>query len=127
MTKSLAIVGPGRVGRALGRRLRETGWKITVVAGRTEASAKKGTRFIGAGRPAAGVPATLAAASIILIAVPDDVIDFVAVELSRVAGASLRGKVVLHTSGPSGLPFFSRFSCAARPWALCTRCNLSMA
>lgn len=99
MTKSLAIVGPGRVGRALGRRLKEAGWKITVVAGRTEASAKKGTRFIGAGRPAAGVPATLAAASIILIAVPDDVIGFVAVELSRVAGDSLRGKVALHTSG----------------------------
>ncbi len=47
----------------------------------------------------AGVPATLAAASIILIAVPDDVIGFVAVELSRVVGDSLRGKVALHTSG----------------------------
>jgi len=28
MSETLAIVGAGRVGRALGRRLRELGWKI---------------------------------------------------------------------------------------------------
>jgi predicted short-subunit dehydrogenase-like oxidoreductase (DUF2520 family) len=99
MTKSLAIVGAGRVGRALGRRLRETGWRITVVAGRSEASAKRGVRFIGGGRPAAGVPATLAAASAILLTVPDDAIAWVAAELAQSAGEDLRGKVVLHTSG----------------------------
>jgi predicted short-subunit dehydrogenase-like oxidoreductase (DUF2520 family) len=99
MTKSLAIVGAGRVGRALGRRLRETGWRITVVAGRSEASAKRGVRFIGGGRPAAGIPATLAAASAILLTVPDDAIASVAAELAQSAGEDLRGKVVLHTSG----------------------------
>lgn len=99
MTKSLAIVGAGRVGRALGRRLKETGWRITVVAGRTEASAKRATRFIGAGRPAAGVPATLASASAILLTVPDDAIACMAAELAQSAGEDLRGKVVLHTSG----------------------------
>ncbi|HUN63619.1 MAG TPA: Rossmann-like and DUF2520 domain-containing protein [Candidatus Sulfotelmatobacter sp.] len=99
MTKSLAIVGSGRVGRALGRRLRETGWRITVVAAQTEASAKRAVRFIGGGRPASGVPATLAAAAVILITVPDDAIACVAAELARNAGDDLRGKVVLHTSG----------------------------
>jgi predicted short-subunit dehydrogenase-like oxidoreductase (DUF2520 family) len=99
MTKSLAIVGAGRVGRVLGRRLRETGWRITVVAGRSEASAKRGVRFIGGGRPAAGIPATLAAASAILLTVPDDAIACVAAELAQSAGEDLRGKVVLHTSG----------------------------
>jgi predicted short-subunit dehydrogenase-like oxidoreductase (DUF2520 family) len=99
MTKSLAIVGAGRVGRALGRRLRETGWHITVVAGRSEASAKRGARFIGGGRAASGVPPTLAAASAILLTVPDDAIASVAAELAHAAGEDLRGKVVLHTSG----------------------------
>jgi predicted short-subunit dehydrogenase-like oxidoreductase (DUF2520 family) len=99
MTKSLAIVGAGRVGRALGRRLKETGWRITVVAGRTEASAKRGARFIGGGRSAAGVPSTLAAATTILLTVPDDAIASVAAQLAHSAGEDLRGKVVLHTSG----------------------------
>jgi len=99
MTKSIAIVGAGRVGRALGQRLRETGWRITVVAARSESSARKGARFIGGGRPAAGIPATLAAASTILLTVPDDAIPRVASELARNAREELRGKVVLHTSG----------------------------
>jgi predicted short-subunit dehydrogenase-like oxidoreductase (DUF2520 family) len=99
MTKSLAIVGAGRVGRALGRRLKETGWGITIVAGRTAASAKRGMRFIGAGRAASGVPATLVAASAILLTVPDDAIASVAAQLAQSAGEDLRDKVVLHTSG----------------------------
>jgi len=99
MTKSLAIVGPGRVGRALGKRLRETGWRITVVAARTDASARRAVRFIGAGRPVSGIPATIAAASVILITVPDDAITSVAAAMARNAGEDLRGKVVLHTSG----------------------------
>jgi predicted short-subunit dehydrogenase-like oxidoreductase (DUF2520 family) len=99
MPKSLAIVGAGRVGRALGRGLREAGWTVTVVAARSESSARKAVRFIGGGRPAAGIPATLAAASTILFAVPDDAIALVAAELARKGGNDLPGKVVLHTSG----------------------------
>jgi predicted short-subunit dehydrogenase-like oxidoreductase (DUF2520 family) len=99
MPKSLAIAGAGRVGRALGRRLRESGWRITVVTARTEASAKRAVRFIGGGRPATGVPSTLAAAATILISVPDDAIASVAMELARNAGRDLQGKIVLHTSG----------------------------
>src|SRR5208282_5093845 len=99
MVRSLAIVGAGRLGRALGRGLRETGWSVTIVAARSVASAKRAVRFIGGGRPAAGIPATLAAASTILIAVPDDAIASVAAELARKAGQELRGKVVVHTSG----------------------------
>jgi predicted short-subunit dehydrogenase-like oxidoreductase (DUF2520 family) len=99
MTKSLSIVGAGRVGRALGQRLRQNGWRITVVAGRTESGAKRGARFIGAGRPVTGVPTTLAMTSTILLTVPDDAIASVAAELARNAGEELRGKIVLHTCG----------------------------
>ena len=99
MTKTLAIVGAGRVGRSLGQRLRQAGWRITVVASRSEGSAKRGARFIGAGRPVTGIPPTLSAASTILLTVPDDAIARVAKELADIAGEDLCGRVVLHTSG----------------------------
>jgi predicted short-subunit dehydrogenase-like oxidoreductase (DUF2520 family) len=99
MKRSAAIIGAGRVGRTLGRSLREFGWKIILVAARTEATAKKAARFIGAGRPTVGLPATLTGAAAILLAVPDDAIAPVAADLARMIGGALRGKIVLHTSG----------------------------
>ena len=38
MPNTLAMIGAGRVGRALGRRLREAGWRIGAVVTRSEAS-----------------------------------------------------------------------------------------
>ena len=46
MEKTLAIIGAGRVGRTLGRRLRELGWQIGAVVTRSEASARRAVRFI---------------------------------------------------------------------------------
>ena len=99
MPKSLAIVGAGRVGRALGQRLRQLGWRIGVVAAATEANARKAVRFIGAGQAQAGVTRQIFGSPKILLCVPDDVIAHVADELARMGAEELRGKVVLHTSG----------------------------
>ncbi len=88
MPNSLAIIGAGRVGRALGRGLRELGWKIGAVVTRSEASARRAVRFIGA-----------VGSRVILIATPDDEIAVVAQELARIGEEELRGRVVLHTSG----------------------------
>jgi predicted short-subunit dehydrogenase-like oxidoreductase (DUF2520 family) len=99
MPKSLAIIGAGRVGRTLGRSLRESGWKIILVAARTKSTAKRAARFIGGGRPTIGLPSTLGGAEAILLTVPDDAIAPVAADLARMIGAGLRGKIVLHTSG----------------------------
>ena len=99
MQKSLAILGAGRVGRALARALHERGWSIPAVATRSEASARKAVKFIRAGRPFAGIPPQVLAARVILIAVPDDAIPEAAAELARLGGEQLRGKIVLHTSG----------------------------
>ena len=99
MENSLAIVGAGRVGRALGRRLRELGWKIGAVITRGEASARRAVRFIGAGKPHAKMTRQILASRVILIATPDDEIARVAQELARIGAEELRGKVVLHTSG----------------------------
>jgi predicted short-subunit dehydrogenase-like oxidoreductase (DUF2520 family) len=87
------------VGRALGRRLREQGWKIGAVVTRSEASARRAVRFIGAGRACAGMTRQILASQVILIATPDDKIAVVTRELARIGEEELRGKVVLHTSG----------------------------
>ena len=99
MENSLSIIGAGRVGRALGRRLRELGWRIGAVTTRGEASARRAVRFIGAGKPHAGMTRQILASRVILIATPDDEIAVVAQELARIGAEELRGKVVLHTSG----------------------------
>jgi predicted short-subunit dehydrogenase-like oxidoreductase (DUF2520 family) len=99
MPNSLAIIGAGRVGRALGRRLREQGWKIGAVVTRSEASARRAVRFIGAGKPCAAMTRQILVPQVILIAAPDNKIAVVAQELARIGEEELRGKVVLHTSG----------------------------
>lgn len=99
MTDSLVIIGAGRVGRALGRCFRELGWKIGSVVTRSEVSARKAVRFIGAGRAHPGVSRAVFASRVILIATPDEQIAPVAKELARIGGKELSGKVVLHTSG----------------------------
>jgi len=99
MEKTLSIIGAGRVGRALGRHLHELGWKIDVVVTRSEASARRAVRFIGAGKPHGGLTRNLLASCVILIGTPDDAISAIARELARMGGEELHGKVALHTSG----------------------------
>src|SRR5580704_9741176 len=99
MQDTLAIVGGGRVGRALGRQMREVGWKIGAVVTRNQSSARRAVRFIGAGTALARVSRRVLASTCILIATPDGAIEAVADELARICGDDLQGQVVLHTSG----------------------------
>jgi predicted short-subunit dehydrogenase-like oxidoreductase (DUF2520 family) len=99
MPSCLSIVGAGRVGRALGSRLRASGWKINLVVTRSESTARRAVRTIGTGTPSAVIPRSIVASRLILIATPDDSVARVAEELARVGGEELRGKIVLHTSG----------------------------
>jgi predicted short-subunit dehydrogenase-like oxidoreductase (DUF2520 family) len=99
MPGSLSIIGAGRVGRALGRCLREVGWKIGTVVTRSEATARKVVRSIGAGHAHAFLTRQVVAAQVILITTPDRCVAEVAEELARIGGEELRGKIVLHTSG----------------------------
>lgn len=99
MEKSLAIIGAGRVGRALGRRLRERGWRIGAVVTRNEATARKAVRFIGTGQAHGKMSRQILVSRVILIATPDDAVAGVARELARIGAEELRGKIVLHTSG----------------------------
>ena len=99
MQNSLAIIGAGRVGRALGRRFRELGWKIGAVVTRSKESAQKAIRFIGAGNAHGAAVREILASRVILIAVPDDAVVEAGRELARIGAEELHDKVVLHTSG----------------------------
>lgn len=99
MPSTIALVGAGRLGCTLVRRLRELDWKIGAVVARSQASARSAVRTIGAGHPQAGVSSRVLHSGIILIATPDSAIYEVASKLARIGGEEWRGKVVLHTSG----------------------------
>ena len=87
------------MGRALGRRLREAGWKIGAVVTSSEPTARKSVRSIGAGHAHAFLTRQVLAAQVILITTPDHSVAEVAGELARIGAEELRGKIVLHTSG----------------------------
>jgi len=53
MKRTLSIVGAGRVGRTLGKHLRERDWRIGAVVTRSPATARAAVRAIGAGTPLA--------------------------------------------------------------------------
>ena len=99
MKKTVAIIGAGRVGRALGRKLHEAGWRITTVVTRSDSSAREGVRRIGAGQPHHKLTRLMLEAETILLAIPDDEILRLAARMARMGGEEWRGKVVLHTSG----------------------------
>jgi predicted short-subunit dehydrogenase-like oxidoreductase (DUF2520 family) len=99
MTETLSIVGAGRVGRSLGRRLHELGWRVDVVTTRSVPTARTAVRIIGAGNPSDRLTRQVLVSDVVLIAAPDSAIEDVAGELARLGGEEWRGKVMLHTSG----------------------------
>ncbi len=99
MPETVSIVGAGRVGCALGRRLRELGWRIGCVTARSTASARAAVRTIGAGHAHGELTCHILHASVVLITTPDSAIEDVARKLAQLGGKDWSGKVVLHTSG----------------------------
>ena len=99
MSLTVAIVGAGRVGRGLGRRLRELGWRIGAVVARSPAKASRAVLAIGGGVAHGGLTRQAVGADLILISTPDDSIEPVARDLAKIGGDEWRGKIVLHTSG----------------------------
>ncbi len=98
---TVAIIGPGKVGCALGRRMHGRGFRVVAVAGRTTAQGRAGARFIGAGG-ASGSPATAARkAEIVLITTADRSIGLTAERIAA-AGGFRSGQFVFHCSGAFG-------------------------
>ena len=99
MSRSVSIVGAGRLGRSLGRSLHRLGWRIGAVVTRSAVHSRAAVRAIGAGRPLAKLTSEVMDADVILLLTPDDVLAEVARELAKLAGKKCRGKIVLHGSG----------------------------
>jgi predicted short-subunit dehydrogenase-like oxidoreductase (DUF2520 family) len=99
MKRSLSIVGAGRVGRTLGRRLRRLGWRIGAVVTRSAATSRIAVREIGAGKPYSRLVPEILDSNVILLTTPDGALSGAAGALAKFDETKLRGKIVLHTSG----------------------------
>lgn len=95
MAIRLAIVGPGRVGQALGRRWGEQGVELLGFVGRRLDAAAAAVRFCGAG--AVLTPAAAAQAHVLVFAVGDP--DLPAAIATLAQAAPRRCALWLHTSG----------------------------
>jgi predicted short-subunit dehydrogenase-like oxidoreductase (DUF2520 family) len=101
--RTISIIGAGRVGQTVAKRLRKLGWRIGAVVTRSRQSAYAAVRAIGAGTPHSALTPEALDADVILLSVPDDVLRSVAQNLAKIAGSGpskkSRGKIILHTSG----------------------------
>lgn len=98
MARIISIIGAGRVGRALGKRLRERGWRIGAVVTRSNATARAAVRAIGGGTARSRITGEVFAADLILLGTPDDMLPTVARSLGEIGGSKCKGKIILHTS-----------------------------
>lgn len=94
----IAIIGPGRLGQALGRVLVEEGFPVLFVAARRLTAAKRAIRFIGAGVAIGMSSRELTEASVILLTTPDAALAPVARHLAALR-KDWSGRVAIHTSG----------------------------
>jgi len=83
----IALMGAGRVGQTLGRRLVARGHRLTLVACRTQAAAERAVAFIGTGQPTTYDEAPLdivqTDCGVVCITTPDDAIAPTAVRLAH--------------------------------------------
>jgi len=100
MSRTISIVGAGRVGQTLGKRLRQLGWRVAAVVTQSEKTSRAAVRSIGAGIPHARLTPDTLDADVILMTTPDGALENVAHALARLsAPEDLRAKIILHTSG----------------------------
>lgn len=99
MKPSIALIGPGKVGCAVTRRLHRSGYPIKAVISRDITRASNGCDFIGCDNNCATIRMDAAlAAEIILLAIPDDQLAAVATTLQQ--SVDLKpGQIMIHFSG----------------------------
>jgi predicted short-subunit dehydrogenase-like oxidoreductase (DUF2520 family) len=97
-TKTVAIIGAGRVGSSVGFLLMQAGYTITAVAARTEESAEIARAFIGSGKTLTDVVKAAATADVVFITTPDKSIKTVC-DMIASGGGFRPGMLVVHTSG----------------------------
>lgn len=99
MKQAIALIGPGRLGAALGRSLYSCGYPLNAVVGRTRDSALEACDFIGCPRSLATTAIeTALGARIILLTVPDTRIALLSRSLQDLDEWS-PGTLLIHCSG----------------------------
>ena len=99
MKQDVALIGPGRVGCAVSRRLYEAGYPITAIISRKKQKAAEACSYIGCSTDlASNQLADATTAQIILLAVPDDQIQQIALQLQSSCQLS-KQTTMLHFSG----------------------------
>jgi predicted short-subunit dehydrogenase-like oxidoreductase (DUF2520 family) len=94
---SITIIGPGRVGSALARRLSDAGYRIDEIVGRGGSSMRKARQLANQlPAQAAGIDRAQLAANLVWFCVPDREISTAARALQ---GRNWRGKFAFHASG----------------------------
>jgi predicted short-subunit dehydrogenase-like oxidoreductase (DUF2520 family) len=97
----VGVVGAGRVGAVLAVALRAAGHEIVAVAGESDASRGRIAALLP-DVPVAKPTAVARTSDVLLLTVPDDMLDTVVTTLAD-AGALRAGQYVVHTSGRHGL------------------------
>jgi predicted short-subunit dehydrogenase-like oxidoreductase (DUF2520 family) len=97
----VGIIGPGRAGTALARALAQAGHDV-VAAAAVSAASKQRVRENFPGARLTEPARVLAAADLVLLTVPDDVLPSL-VEGLAATGADFAGRMVAHASGAHGI------------------------
>jgi predicted short-subunit dehydrogenase-like oxidoreductase (DUF2520 family) len=97
----IAIIGPGKVGTALGVLCARAGWNVAAVGGGRRNSAQAAARAIGNSTRVLSAAEAAGAADLVLITVPDDMIAEVCQQLARVKAFRPQA-VVAHCCGALG-------------------------
>jgi len=113
----VGVIGAGRVGAVLAAALRARGHLIVSVAGESDASTRRAAELLP-GVPMAKPTAVARDCDVLLLTVPDDMLDNVVTQLTA-SGAIHEGQLVVHTSGSHGLRVLEPATrVGARPVAL---------
>jgi predicted short-subunit dehydrogenase-like oxidoreductase (DUF2520 family) len=95
---SIAIIGAGKVGTAVGALAVRAGYRVTAIAGRDRRRTEEASSRIGAEVPVLSPREAAGRAELVLLTVPDGAIEASCRELVD-ARAFARGSVVVHCSG----------------------------
>ena len=98
---TIAILGTGKVGTAVGFLLLSSGYQIVAIASRSDESIKRGVEYTR-GKPFRNLSQAAAMAECIIISTSDDAIASVCEKITK-DGAVSPGKKVIHMSGAGGL------------------------
>ncbi len=101
----VGVVGAGRVGAVLGAALQRAGHRIVAVSGVSEESRSRAADLLP-GTPVRTPEEVVAAAELVLLAVPDDALEGLVSGLAA-TGSWQAGQLAVHTSGRHGLEVYA--------------------